>query len=170
MNAFDGAVTTLGLVMGFFIANVQDVRVILITVLATASAFFISGFWSAYLAEEAERTNEIRELEKKLLHSLKNSKLAKAVKLIALEAALVNGSSPAIVALFIISPFFLVWCSIIPLPLAFYASIILALCVLVFLGVFLATISEQSKLRLACKMLLAGIFAIIISLILDIAS
>ncbi|MCD6478783.1 MAG: hypothetical protein J7L44_02745 [Candidatus Diapherotrites archaeon] len=167
MNAFDGAVTTLGEVMGFFIADVSDVRVVLLTVLATAFAFFISGVWSAYLTEKAERTYEIIKLEKKLLHSLKNSRMASAVRLIALEAALVNGSSPALVALFIAIPFFFTQLSIIPIQLAFYFSIALALLVLVFLGFFLAVISKQSKPLLAAKMLFAGLLAIGFSLFLE---
>jgi len=167
MNAFDGAVTTLGIVMGFFIADVSDARVVLLTVFATAFALFISGFWSAYITEKAERIRDIIELEKKLLHTLKNSRMAKATKLIALEAAIVNGFSSALVALFIIIPFFLAQNSFIPLLLAFYLSISLALFVLAFLGAFLAALSHQSKLILATKMLFAGLLAIGFSLLLE---
>ena len=167
MNAFDGAITALGVVMGFFIANVSDVRIIVITVLATAFALFVSGFWSAYLAEKAERMRDIVELEKKLLHSLKNSKMAKAVKFIAFEVAAVNGLSPALVAIFIITPFLLVPNNVISITLAFYLSIGLALLVLIFLGFFLAVVSHQSKLGMAVKMLFAGLLAITFSLLLE---
>jgi predicted membrane protein (TIGR00267 family) len=167
LNAFDGAVTALGLIMGFFISDVNNVRVIVITVLATAFALFISGFWSAYLTEEAERTREILKLEKQLLHSLKNSKMAKATKIIALEAALVDGLSPALVAIFLTTPFLLVWLNLLALSTAFYISVALALLVLVLLGVFLSTISNQSIVRLVLKMLLAGLLAIGFSFLLE---
>lgn len=167
MNAFDGAVTTLGIIMGFFVADVLDVRTILLTVLATSFALFISGFWSAYLAEKAERMHNMIELEKKMLHSLKKSKMAKATRIIALEAAVVDGISPAIVSLFIVMPFFLAWASLVPLFFAFYLSIGLALLVLVFLGFFLGAISRQNKLVLAAKMVFAGMLAIAFSLLLD---
>jgi len=166
MNAFDGAVTTLGVLMGFFIANVFDAHAVLVTVLATSFALFISGFWSAYLTEKAERTHDLKELEKKLLHSLTNSKMARATRTIALEAAIVDGFSPAMVALFIVFPFFLAWASLIPVYLAFCLSIALALLVLVMLGLFLATVSQQSKPVLAIKMLFAGLLAIAFSFVL----
>ncbi len=164
MNAFDGVITTLGVIMGAFIANITDSRVILVTVLSTSFALFISGTWSAYITELAERKLAMHELEKKMLHSLEKSRLAKSMKLIALEAALVDGISPFIMALLILAPFFLAHFSVIPLAMAFQGSVFISLALLALLGAYLAIISRQGIFLLGLKMVLAGILAIFLSM------
>ena len=164
MNAFDGVITTLGVIMGAFIANVTDSRIILLTVLSTSFALFISGTWSAYITELAERKLAMHELEKKMLHSLEKSRLARSVRLIALEAALVNGTSPFAMAMLILAPFFLTHFSGFPLMLAFQCSVAISLLLLALLGAYLAIISRQGIFLLGLKMVFAGILAIFLSM------
>lgn len=166
MNAFDGTITTLGVIMGAFIAGVREPKIVLITAISAAFALFISGVWSAYIAEEAERKRSLRALEKKMVHSLKKSRLGKSTKLIAVEAALVNGLSPFIMAIIILIPFLLSHFSILPVFSAFHYSITIALALLVLLGAYLAMISKQNVLVVGTKMLLAGLLAIVLSVLL----
>lgn len=166
MNAFDGTITTLGVIMGAFIAGVKEPKIVLITTIATSFAFFISGFWSAYITEEAERKRALHTLEKKMLRSLKKSRLGRATKIIALEAALVNGLSPFMMALIIIMPFMLAHSFAFSIYFAFQYSIVIALCLLGLLGAHLALISKQSILKLGLKMLFAGILTIALAVLL----
>ena len=160
MNAFDGTITTLGVIMGAFIAGVTEPKIVLITTISTSFALFISGFWSAYIAEGAERKRSLHVLEKTMLRSLKDSKLGRATKLIALEAALVNGLSSFVMAVFIIVPFVLSYFAGLPISYAFQYSIMIALALLALLGVYLARISKQNIITLGLKMVLAGLLAI----------
>lgn len=166
MNAFDGTLTSLGVIMGAFMAQAQEPKIFLVTALSTAFALFISGFSSAYLAEGAERERELHELEKGMLHSLKKSRLGRATKTLAIEAALVNGASPFIMALLITSPFILAHFSVISLITAVYAAVGIALVLLFFLGIFLGRISEQSIWLMGAKMVFAGIIAMLLSTLL----
>ena len=166
MNAFDGTITTLGVIMGAFIAGVKDPKIILITTISTSFALFISGFWSAYIAEGAERKRDLHSLEKKMLRSLKDSKFGRATKVIALEAALVNGFSSFVMAVFIIIPFMLSYFGGFSIYFAFQYSLIIALCLLALLGAYLAHISKQNIFMLGIKMIFAGLLAIFLAVLL----
>jgi len=166
MNAFDGTLASLGVIMGAFMAQVQDPKIFLITTLSAGFALFVSGFSSAYLAEEAERTRELRELEKDMLKSLKKTRLGRGTKILALEAAIVNGFSPLAMVFLIILPFVLAYFSMVSLEIAFYSSVIIALSILFLLGVFLGTISKQPFYLMGAKMLIAGMIAMLLSTLL----
>ena len=165
-NAFDGAITALGVIMGAFIAGIREPRIILITSLSTSFALFISGAWSAYLTEEAERVRSLRSLERKMLRSLKDTRLGRATKIIALEAAFVDGLSPFLTSIIIIIPFMLSHFMGLPVLLAFQYSVALAFCLLGLLGAYLATISKQSIIKTGVKMVFAGVIAILLAVVL----
>ena len=55
-NSFDGVLTTIGVIMGNYVAGVRDVSIVIRTGVATSMAIGISGMWGAYLAESAERS------------------------------------------------------------------------------------------------------------------
>ena len=58
MNAFDGVLTIIGVLMGNFMAGVQEPRIVVSTGLATCVAMGVSGLWGAYLTEAAERKRD----------------------------------------------------------------------------------------------------------------
>lgn len=71
-NCFDGVLTCAGIISGFFILFLDNPNLfvpsnIIITGFATASAIGISGFWGAFLSEEAERKKKIRDLRKDMV-------------------------------------------------------------------------------------------------------
>jgi predicted membrane protein (TIGR00267 family) len=55
VNGFDGALTMLGLVIGFLISGTTDLSVIINVCLGAAIALGMSGASSAYVSEAAER-------------------------------------------------------------------------------------------------------------------
>lgn len=68
-NAFDGALTTAGIVSGIFIIFLSNPdqftpQNVIVTGFATALAIGISGLWGAFLSEEAERKKKIIDLKK----------------------------------------------------------------------------------------------------------
>ncbi|MEM0360780.1 MAG: hypothetical protein QXK06_05610 [Candidatus Diapherotrites archaeon] len=168
MNAFDGTITTLGVIMGAFIAGITDPKIILVTSVSMSFALFVSGFWSAYLTEEAERRLALKNLEKKLLCSLAKSRLGRFTKIIALEAALVDGLSPFAMSLAIVFPFALASWGLLPVIVAFQFSVMIALCLLGVLGAYLAVISKQGIIGMGLKMLFAGLLAIFLALFLKV--
>ena len=167
MNAFDGALTMLGVVIGATLANIQDPFIVISAGIAGSFAMGISGFSGAYMAESAERTKELKTLEKAMLKEMEDESLHKEAALFATRVtAIVDAASPAIAAIIVISPFFLVANGMLDMSMAFVGSLILTLIILISLGVYLARITEESMLRQGLKMLIVGLItALLCSLI-----
>lgn len=140
-NGFDGALTMLGLTMGFYSSGGVATHVVISACLGAAVALAVSGLASAYLSETAEREKELRELERALVGDLEASAHARAARLIPLVIAVVNGSAPLLMALLIMLPLWLseagVGLPLAPLP----ASIAVAFLVMFLLGAFLGRVS-----------------------------
>jgi len=157
MNAFDGALTMLGVVIGAYFAGVLNSITIISAGIAGSIAMGASGMSGAYMTEKAERSKKLKELEKAMLTNLKDGLHGKSQRFATFFAAIVDGVSPALAAMAVISPFFLANLGIIDPEMAFYACIGLTLSVLVSLGIYLAKISDESMIRYGLQMLLVGI-------------
>jgi len=157
MNAFDGALTMLGVVIGAYVSGVLQPIIIISAGLAGSIAMGASGISGAYMTEKAERTKKLKGLERAMLKDMKNGLHGRSHRFATIYAAIVDGVSPAIAAMLVISPFFLVNFRIITSELAFFSSITLTLLVLLFLGVYLAKISDESMIKYGIQMLLVGI-------------
>jgi len=140
VNGFDGALTTLGLIMGFYVSDRVELVVVITSCLAAALALGMSGISSAYISETAERRRNLVQLEEAMLSSLKDSHHAKAATWVPWLVALVNGIGPLIIALIIMLPLWLgqqgVLTGLNPLMLA----MIVALVIIFLLGVFLGRV------------------------------
>ena len=156
MNAFDGALTILGVVIGAYVAGILEPMPIISAAIAGSIAMGVSGVSGAYMTEKAERTKKLKDLEKAMLSDLKNGLHHKSYRFATIFAALVDGFSPAIAAMFVVSPFFLVNLAIISVETAFLACIFLTPAVLSSLGVYLAKISDESMIKYGAQMLLVG--------------
>jgi hypothetical protein len=66
-NGFDGALTMLGLTIGFYSSGGVPLRVAINACLGAAVALAASGLASAYVSEAAEREKELKELERALV-------------------------------------------------------------------------------------------------------
>jgi len=156
MNAFDGALTMLGVVIGSHIAGIIDPLPIISAGIAGSVAMGASGMSGAYMTEKAERTKKMKDLEKAMLTDMKNGLHDKSHRFAAIYAAIVDGVSPALAAMIVISPFFILNLGLITSEVAFYSCITLTLTVLVLLGVYLARISDESMIKYGIQMLAVG--------------
>jgi len=166
MNAFDGAMTSLGVVIGSYIINIEDPKSVIGVILVSGVAMAVSGFSGTYMTESAERSHSLHALEDAMLIELDKSEFGKASRVVSLFAALVDGTAPFLASLPCIVPFFLSFLSILPLHVAFYSSIIASLTVLFFLGFYLGRVSKENVFVSGIKMVVAGIVVALIALIL----
>jgi predicted membrane protein (TIGR00267 family) len=137
VNGFDGALTMLGLSMGFYVSNEASIGVMLTACLGAAVALFMSGVTSAFLSEWEERKRSLAELERAMVADLSESVHAEAARAVPFVIALVNGLAPLSISVVIITPLILARAGI-DLPLSgLEATIALAFIVIFLLGVFL---------------------------------
>lgn len=166
MNSFDGVLTIIGVLMGNFLAGIQDTRVVIVTGLSTSLAMGISGLWGSYLTESAERRHEIDQLERQTLTDLHDTKIGKASRMAAVLVALVDGLSPFLASVFVLTPFFLF--RLFPsIAWTYYTAIGMALLTLFALGLFLGYISKENLLISGLKTVIAGTVSIALSYLLE---
>ena len=165
-NGFDGALTMLGMITGFYTSGMTELSVAISACLGAAVALFISGLSSAYLSEKAEREKELRELEQALVTDLKESDYGTASRYLPVLVALVNGLSPLLLSLLIILPLFLAEQGYVLLSSPFINSIVVALVCVFFLGLFLGKISKTFWLWSGLRTLAIAIITVAIILFL----
>jgi len=142
-NGFDGALTMLGLTMGFYSSDSVATPVIISACLGAAIALTVSGLASAYVSELAERKKELKELEQAVVGDLENTAHGRAARWVPILIAVVNGFSPLLMALLIMTPLWLSEAGI-SLPLtALECTIVTAFLSLFMLGALLGTVSGQ---------------------------
>ncbi len=157
MNAFDGALTMLGVIIGAYVSGVIEHPTVIISAgIAGSIAMGASGVSGAYMTEKAERTKKLKELEKAMLTDLTNGLHYRSHRFASIFAAIVDGVSPALAAMLVVSPFILVRFGILNTITAFYSSIILTMLSLLLLGLYLAKISDESMIKYGIQMLLVG--------------
>ncbi|MDD2659231.1 MAG: hypothetical protein PHY54_06045 [Methylococcales bacterium] len=142
VNGFDGALTMLGLIMGFHAGGGVPAAVALSACLGAAIALAVSGLSSAYLSEAAERRKALRELESAMIVKLGRSAHGQATRLVPIMIALVNGLSPLVISLLITLP---LWLTVqqIPMPVEpMTASIGIAFLIIFLLGIYLGRIEH----------------------------
>jgi predicted membrane protein (TIGR00267 family) len=169
MNAFDGALTMLGLILGGLLTinplNFQPgFTAVLLAAMGTSMAMAISGFSGSYLAESAERDREVEDLGRAMLTDMSDSMYAKAGKTTSVVVALVDGASPAIAAFIIIIPLLFVPGGYVDYRSAFYVSIGICMLLLFVLGLFLGAVSKKNMWSYGAKTLFAGIMTAILML------
>ena len=167
-NGFDGVLTMLGLMTGFYLSGTTEVTMAINACLGAAIALFVSGLSSAYLSETAERKKELLEMEQALLVDLQESHYGEASRYLPLFIALVNGLSPLLLSLLILVPLFLTrrgvsWpCS--PFLVAIGAALFCAF----LLGVYLGKISRSYWLWAGLRALFIAISMMAIIMLFDV--
>jgi predicted membrane protein (TIGR00267 family) len=165
MNAFDGVLTIIGVLMGNMTAGVQEPRIVVSTGLATCVAMGVSGLWGAYLTEAAERERDLVELGRFTLTDLNETRIGRASRAAVVTVALVDGLSPFLAALIVLIPFFVA--GLFPgITWAYYASLGTALITLFGLGLFLGRVSRGNLVIYGAKTVVAGVISILISFLL----
>ena len=168
MNAFDGVLTIIGVLMGNLVAGVNSAQIVLSTGLATSVAMGISGLWGAYLTESAERKRDLDELSRFTLTDLTDTRIGRASRAAIIIVAIVDGFSPFLAALVVLLPFFVAG-NFEDLTWAYYTSLGLALLTLFSLGLFLGHISRGRMIVYGIKTVLAGVVSIVISFFLGVS-
>ncbi len=165
MNAFDGILTTIGVLAGNYLAGVRDLSIPIRIGIATSIAMGISGLWGAYLTETAERQRELSDLQKISLIDQTNTSIGRASRFAVIVVSIVDGLAPALSAMIVMIPLFLG--SIIQNPILSYALAGgIALLSLFALGIFLGKVSNKNLIVFGFKTLLAGLAAIAINFLL----
>ena len=158
MNAFDGILTIMGVVIGAHFSGLTDPDIVVTAGVGGSIALGISGMSSAYLAERAERKRDLKKLECAMLKDLGNTQFARASEFATVVVALVNGISPALGAAVLVLPYIFV--PRIDIEAAFLASLGLGLACLFILGLFLARISHERMIVSGLRMILVGLITI----------
>lgn len=167
VNGFDGALTMLGVILGFITTDRVPLSVVIGTCLGAAIALGVSGVSSAYLSETAERQRALSDLEEAMAKSLQGSAHAQAARWVPLLIALVNGSAPLLISLMIITPLWLARAGI-PLPVqALHGALLVALLIIFFLGVFLGRVAGNSLWRSGLQTLLVALVTVGLILLLS---
>jgi predicted membrane protein (TIGR00267 family) len=160
MNAFDGTLTIMGVVIGAHFSGVTEPHVVITAGIAGSVAMGISGISGAYLAERAERMRDLKKLESAMLRDMGDTHYARASEFASVVIAAVDGISPALAAAILVMPYFFV--PAISLQMALYASLLLGLALLFTLGIFLARISDEREISSGIQMIIVGLFTIMI--------
>jgi predicted membrane protein (TIGR00267 family) len=141
VNGFDGALTMLGIIIGFYHTDNTPLTVVISACLGAAIALGMSGISSAYISEAAERQKSLKELEDAMVTDLEDTAHGLAARLIPIAIAIVNGFAPFLISLLIMLPLWFAhltgdW-ALQPLE----QSIAVALGMIFLLGVFLGRVS-----------------------------
>ena len=166
MNAFDGAMTSLGVVMGAWLGGITDTRIIIGVIITGGVAMMVSGFSGTYMTESAERNHSLNELEDAMLINLDDTIYGQASRFVSIFAAIVDGSAPFLASIPSVIPFLLVP-SVLAIQTAFIVSAAASLLTLFSLGVYLGTISGDNIFISGAKMVVSGIAVAIIALLLN---
>ena len=166
-NGFDGALTMLGMLTGFYSSGMTDLYVAISACLGAAIALFISGLSSAYLSEKAEREQELRGLEQALVVDLQDSDYGHASRYLPIFVALVNGLSPLLLSLVILSPLYLAEQGYALLFSPFINALILGLICIFFFGVFLGKIGNTFWLWSGLRTLIIAAVTVAIILFIE---
>lgn len=162
VNGFDGALTMLGLIIGFLAGGSADLQVMINTCVAAAIALGMSGLSSAYVSEVAERKRELDQLQEAMITDLQDTAHGRAARRVPLLVALVNGAAPLCISLLILLPLWLAAGGLnLPVP-PLYLSATVALALIFLLGVLLGGIAGISLLRSGAQTLAVALLTVIL--------
>jgi predicted membrane protein (TIGR00267 family) len=165
MNAFDGVLTIIGVLMGNLMAGVDEPRIVVSTGMATCIAMGVSGLWGAYLTEAAERRRDLVELGRYTLTDLSDTRIGRASRAAVAVVALIDGLSPFSAALIVLIPFFTA--GLFPaITWVYYSSLGMAMLTLFGLGLFLGRVSQGNLMSYGIRTVIAGVLSIVISFLL----
>ncbi len=145
-NAFDGALTFLGILMGNLVLDEFHPLTIIKIGLSTCLAIGMSGAFGRFLSERAERRRLLKQMEKSMFTDLSDSSLGREAKRKTITISLIDGISPALTAVVPLAPFFLAQASIISIGVSIVSSFVLTFIALFALGMFLGKTSEENIL------------------------
>jgi predicted membrane protein (TIGR00267 family) len=162
-NALDGVVAALGVNIGSFTPEHNPILHASGMIGGTLAMGVVSGMIGVYLSERAERLREFKDLERKVASSLKESVYWKAVRVIPIYVALWSGLGIILFPLLAALPFLLAGLIGFSVVTAYYASIIISLGEMGFLGFYLGKVSGEGALRSTLRVVGMGFVALLIA-------
>lgn len=164
---FDGALSMLGIITGFYLGGSQDYEVVVSACFGGAIALFMSGISSAYISESAERRRELAEIEQAMARDMSDTSHGRAARWTPWLIGVVNGLSPLFIALLIILPIYLHRLGI-PLPWSpLLTSMMTGLALLFLLGVFLGRVGGSHWMVSGIKAMFVGLMTLGLIWVLD---
>ena len=166
VNGFDGALTMVGIIAGFYLAPTVELTVVISACLGAAVALGVSGVSGALISETAEQRRALTELEGAMLTDLTDSAHGLAARLLPPFIALINGGSPFFIAVLIITPLWLAHMGV-ALPLgALETALLTALAILFALGVYLGKVAGRPLWRAGIQTLvIATVTLVLVTLV-----
>jgi predicted membrane protein (TIGR00267 family) len=164
LNGFDGVITIIGVLLGNYIVGTTEYKHVIIAGMAVCISLLVSGVWSAYNSESAERAKELKDLEMSTLHDLDGTVISRAQRFATIILSAVNGLSSGITAFVPLIPFF--FGKSIPINISYYIGFGLAFSILTGIGIFLGRISRRNILVSILKMIFAGVFVVLLGYLL----
>jgi predicted membrane protein (TIGR00267 family) len=156
MNCFDGTLTMLGILFGAYLAGSENVTVIVSAGVGAAIALGVSGATSAYMTEDAERSKEIKRLESAMLIKLDNTIYEIANRFAKFYLAAVNGISPVITSVVILSPFLTSSLNSFDIWEMYHISFAVIGLLFFLLGIYIGRIGGKSIWKKGLQMLFIG--------------
>lgn len=166
MNAFDGAMTSLGVVIGSYIAGFENPRSVMEVIILSGVAMMVSGFTGTYMVESAERRRSLNDLIERGELRVDELVYKRAMRFVTVFAAVVDGSAPFLASLPSLLPFALVMYGFVEIHFAFALAVASMLFTLFMVGAFLGRISDTSLVFSGLKMVVAGAIVAMIALVL----
>ena len=167
MNAFDGLITILGIILGSKLLGSAEAGQIVAASVGALIAMGISGASGTYMTEMAEQERKIKELQDAMLTNLEGTVLVKAHREAAVVSALVDSAAAIFAGLLAVAPYFLTVAGYLSEVAAFYSSLIISLSLLFTLGVFLGRVAGRSLLFSGLKALGIGCLTLLFLLLLN---
>ena len=167
MNAFDGVITILGIILGSKLLGSAEAGQIVAASVGALIAMGVSGASGTYITEMAEQERKIKELQDAMLTNLEGTILVKAHREAAVISALVDSAAAIFAGLLAVAPYFLTVAGYISELVAFYSSLIISLSMLFTLGVFLGKVAGRSLLFSGLKALGIGCLTLLFLLLLN---
>lgn len=158
VNGFDGALTMLGMLLGFYISAETQLLTVINACLGVSVALAVSGVSSAYISEAAEQQQALEVLRDAMMSDMEDSAHHRAARVAPVLVALANGLSPLLLGLLIMLP---LWLAHFGLDLGVTpveAALATALLLIFLLGMFLGRVRGSS-------LLLSGLLTLLIAAI-----
>lgn len=168
MNAFDGTLTIVGIILGLHFALQHDPSAVISSGIGACLAMMFSGLAGTYLAEKAEREREFKEMERAMLRSLDQTMVKKASRFAILVSSTVDGFAPFISGLICLAPFFTVIWGLITWYVAVIFASIVGFVMLFLLGIFLGRVSDQNQWLYGLQTVMAGVSTAVAIILLEI--
>lgn len=164
-NSFDGALTTVGVVVGAYMSGITDGLTVIGIGLGAAVGLGTSGVWSVWEIERAETSREQRNLERAMLTSLDDTRLSRDLRNEQIVLAVAAATGPVLSILIMLLPFLFVD-AVLPIFWGTIASIATGILLLATVGAYMGSISKQRWYVAAIRMGLAGLVVAVISIFL----